>query len=249
MVTEDELPARDKLSTLLRDLPDVEVVATCAHGTDAVRQIREQRPALLFLDVKMPDMDGFDVIAALAPGERPPAIVFTTAYDSFAVRAFGVNATDYLLKPFTRDRLIEAVRRARERLEQPEHVRSERIETLIATLGAQSAASQRLPVRTNEGVEFVKTADIDWLQADGNYCRLTVGPNEMRMRGTLSNFEERLATAGFIRVHRSYLVNRESIIRAEPWANGEYILIMRGGRKLNTGRGYGERVRELVGTL
>lgn len=246
VIADDEAPARDKLTTLLQDLPEVEIVAVCANGTETIHAIRELRPAVLFLDVVMPGMNGFEVLSALDASERPATIVFTTAHDTFAIRAFEVNATDYLLKPFSRARLIEAVERARRQSDEPPHVRSERIDALIAMLSAQRDAPQRLPVSTNDGVEFIRTADIDWLQADSNYCRIVVGREELRVRGTLSNFEEMLSAQGFLRVHRSYLVNREGIVRIEPWANGEYVLVMRDGRRLNTGRGYGDAVRGLM---
>jgi two-component system, LytTR family, response regulator len=244
VIVDDEEPAREKLRSHLAEFDEISLVAECANGREAIAALRDLKADILFLDIQMPEVDGFDVLCGIDPGERPPAIVFVTAYDAFAIRAFEVNAIDYLLKPYTRERLADSIARARERLTEADSARDERMQRLFEALARRSSGSTRLPVRTKDGIEFIRIAEINWLQADGNYCRVFSRGSEQRLRGTISEFETKLGP-DFLRVHRSLIVNRESITRIEPWANGEYVVILRDGTKLNTGRGYAERVREL----
>jgi two-component system, LytTR family, response regulator len=244
VIADDEAPAREKLRSHLAEFDDIAIVAECMNGRETIAAVRDTKPDLLFLDIQMPELDGFDVLREIEPDERPSAIVFITAYDTFALRAFEVNAIDYLLKPYTRERLADSVARARERLRESDSTREERMKRLFDLLARRSSGSARLPVRTKDGIEFIHIAEINWLQADGNYCRVFSRGTEQRLRGTISEFEAKLGP-DFLRVHRSLIVNRESITRIEPWANGEYVIVLRDGTKLNSGRGYGERVREL----
>jgi two-component system, LytTR family, response regulator len=244
-IVDDEPLARERLRDVLVPLPDVTIVAEAADGHAAVEMLRGERPTLVFLDVQMPELDGFGVLSALAPEERPAAVVFVTAYDRYAIRAFEVNAIDYVLKPYTAERLGAALERARERLGEPQDRRLSRMDALLATMAARDRVPDRIAVRTRDAVEFVRVAEIDWIRADGNYCLVHVGKSEHRTRGTISEIEERLRPAGFVRIHRSYVVNEDRIYRVEPWAGGEYVLVLRDGTKINTGRGYGDAVRAL----
>ena len=243
VIVDDEALARERVRTLLAGWDDVELVAECAGGRDAVAAVRRLRPALLFLDVQMPELDGFGVLQALPAPYRPAAIVFVTAHDRFAVRAFEVNAIDYLLKPYTAERFNAALERARARVAGAAQ-RAE-IDALLETVAARAAAPERLTVRSRDGVQFVRVDDVDWLEADRNYTVLHLGTQALRIRETISELESRLGAAGFVRVHRSVMVNVDRIFRLEPWAHGEYVIVLRNGTKVTSGRGYGERVRRL----
>jgi len=244
-IVDDEALARERLRELLAGVDDVELVAECADGDDAVAALRRLAPDLAFLDVQMPGRDGFGVLRTLAPEERPRAVVFVTAFDRYAVDAFDVNAIDYVLKPYTRARIAAALDRVRLRLGEPHVEQRRRLDALLAAMASRNAVPERLAVRTREAVEFVRVAEIDWVRSDGNYCRIVAGRGELRTRTPISELEAVLAPAGFVRVHRSYMVNAERIVRIEPWASGEYVLFLRDGTKINTGRGYGDAVRKM----
>jgi two-component system LytT family response regulator len=245
IVVDDEALARERIRTLLAGRDDVEVVAECAGGNEAVAAVRRLRPALLFLDVQMPELDGFGVLHALSEDQRPPAIVFVTAHDRFAVHAFEVNAIDYLLKPYTAERFNTAVERARARLAGAAAGQRAEIDALLATVAARMAVPERLTIRSRDGVQFVRVQDVDWLEADRNYTVLHLGSQALRIRETISDLDSQLGAAGFVRVHRSIIVNADRIFRLEPWAHGEYVIVLRNGTKVISGRGYGERVRSL----
>lgn len=244
-IVDDEAPARDRLRSLLEAYPDIDIVIEAADGRDAVEKIRALRPPLLFLDVQMPELDGFGVLQDLGRGDRPQAIVFVTAYDSYAMRAFEVNAIDYLLKPYTAKRFEDALERARARLK-VDASQDQPIEALLRAMAARNPAAERLAIKTQEGVQFVRIPEIDWLQADGNYTIVHIGNAAMRTRETVSDLEQRLEPFGFTRIHRSVIVNVDRIFRLESWTHGEYLVVLRNGTKLNSGRGYSDRVRMLI---
>ena len=245
MIVDDEALARERIRTLLAEWDDIELVAECASGRDAVAAVRRLRPALLFLDIQMPELDGFGVLHALTPPSRPEAIVFVTAHDRFAVHAFDVNAIDYLLKPYTADRFNAALERARARLGGAGRSQRAEIDALLESVAARMAVPERLTIRSRNGIQFVPVADMDWLEADRNYTVLHLGAQAWRIRETISELEDQLGAAGFVRVHRSIIVNVDRIFRLEPWAHGEYVIVLRNGTKVISGRGYGERVRSL----
>jgi two-component system, LytTR family, response regulator len=245
IIVDDEALARERIRTLLAGWDDVELVAECASGHDAVAAVRKFRPKLLFLDIQMPELDGFGVLQALPPPYRPEAIVFITAHDRFAVHAFDVNAIDYLLKPYTAERFNAALERARTRLGGTARSQHAEIDALLETVAARMAVPERLTIRSRNGIQFVRVQDIDWLEADRNYTVLHLGTQALRIRETISELESQLGAAGFVRVHRSIIVNADRIFRLEPWAHGEYVIVLRNGTKVISGRGYGERVRSL----
>src|SRR5581483_3770713 len=197
-IVDDEAPARSRIRDLLRAHADIEIVLEAADGQQALRDIPHKRPALLFLDVQMPEIDGFAVLEALTPGRRPPGIIFVTAYDVHAIRAFNVNAVDYLLKPYTAERFNEALSRARTRLGAGAAAQIE-IERLLQAVAARRSRADRLALKTADGVRFLRIAEIDWLQADGNYTILHSGSASLRTREPLSELEERVAAFGFLR--------------------------------------------------
>lgn len=245
MIVDDEPLARERIRTLLAGWDDIELVAEYATGHDAVAAVRRLRPSLLFLDIQMPELDGFGVLQALPPPYRPEAIVFVTAHDRFAVHAFDVNAIDYLLKPYTAERFNAALERARSRLGGAGRSQRAEIDALLESVAARMAVPERLTIRSRDGIQFVPVGDVDWLEADRNYAVLHLGTQALRIRETISELENQLGAAGFVRVHRSIIVNVDRIFRLEPWAHGEYVIVLRNGTKVISGRGYGERVRRL----
>jgi len=254
LVADDEPLARRRVLRLLREHDDeVDVVAVCESGTQAVEAIRETRPDLVFLDVQMPEMDGFEVLESL--GGELPAVIFVTAHDRYAVRAFEVHALDYLLKPFDAERFHRAVEHGRARMGQRGDDGRERLAALLEQLardrGGQPAAPARryldwVMVKVRGKVEFLRTADIDWIEAEGNYVRLHVAKKGYLVREKIGTLEERLDPDRFLRVHRSTLVQLDRIAELHPMAAGDGILILRDGSELKLSRGFRRRLLERV---
>ena len=249
LIVDDEPPARELIATLLRDEPEVEVVGECANGRTAVAAIERFSPDLVFLDVQMPGLDGFGVLAAL-PVEHWPLIVFVTAYDKYAVRAFEVHALDYLLKPFEYDRLREAVRRARAKLSQRESgSQHTALIALLDDLQNKSRSWDRVVVREAGRITFVKPDEIDWIEAEGNYLRLHAGKKNYLLRETMNAAEARLAAKKFLRISRSALVNLEQVKEWQPLFHGDSVLLLKDGTRLNVSRVYREKLDRLVTEL
>jgi two-component system LytT family response regulator len=249
LIVDDERPARELIATLLRDEPEVELVGECVNGRSAVAAIKSLCPDLAFLDVRMPGLDGFGVLAEL-PAERWPMIVFVTAYDEYAVRAFEVHALDYLLKPFEYDRLREAVQRARRKLSERDHASEQtRLLALLEDLQRRAQAWDRVVVRDGGRVTFLKSDEIDWIEAEGNYLRLHCGMKSHLLRETMNTAEERLAARKFLRVSRSALVNLERIQEWQPLFHGDSILVLKDGTRLTVSRVYREKLDRLVAQL
>lgn len=248
LIIEDEVPARNLLRELLSREADVELVGEAANAEEGAALLRRLRPELLFLDIKLPDGDGFQLLAD-AGADTPPLTIFVTAFDEYAVRAFDVNAVDYLLKPFDEERFERAMQRARS------HLRSGSLDELRAQmaeiarrLGGQ-ILGDRLPVKQEGRILFVKCEQIDWIEADGNYVRLHVGNQTYVQRQTLTSIETRLDPASFLRIHRSVIVNTASITTLQPWYTGEYVLTLHTGKELTVSRGYRHRLRSILGEL
>jgi two-component system LytT family response regulator len=247
LVVDDEPVARARLVTLLGEEPDVEVIGECSNGAEACEAIRKDAPDLVFLDVQMPAMNGFAVCEALGP-DRMPAVVFVTAYDEYALQAFEVHALDYLLKPFSGPRFKAALRHAREQLER--HRTGDlgrRLLTLVPDAQAARQAAQRLVVKSSGRVYFVRTADIDWCEAAGNYVRLHVGPLEHLLREAMSRLESRLDPQQFFRIHRSTIVNVDRIQELRSSFGGESVVVLRDGTRLTLSRGYRESLQSRLG--
>jgi len=238
LIVDDEPLARERLRTLLADRPAISVIGECASGTDAVDTIRRERPDLVLLDVQMPGLDGFEVLEAIAP-EAWPAVVFVTAYDQYALRAFDVNAVDYLLKPFDRARFERAIGRAeaelRDRRDAPVDTR---VLALLETLKRDRARPQRIVVRTGGRIFFINVAEIDWIEAAGNYVKLHVGPTTHLLRDTMKRVELRIAGARFARLHRSAMVNVDRIRELRQDANGVWNVVLVDGTQLEIGRAH-----------
>jgi two-component system, LytTR family, response regulator len=249
LIVDDEPPARELISTLLREEPDIELIGECGNGPDAVTAIQKESPDLVFVDVQMPGLDGFEVLSALG-GVRLPLIVFVTAYDKHALKAFEVHALDYLLKPFEYARLHEAVQRAREHLQRkPSEAYQERLLGLIQELRSQGEPWERLVIRESGRVLFLKIDEIDWIEGEGNYLRLHVGKSSHLLRETMGTAEARLAPKKFLRLSRSTLVNLERVKEWQPLLHGDSVVVLHDGTRLTVTRVYRERFDRLVARL
>jgi len=247
LIVDDEPLARQRLRRLLQDEPDVEIVGECADGGEAVAAIRADKPDLVFLDVQMPVLDGFGVLEAIGL-EYLPAIVFVTAYDRYALRAFEYNALDYLLKPFDRDRFRKALERARAHLGRaPDSEEAQQLLGAVDEFKSQGKGLERLIIKSAGRVFFLRAEEIDWIEAAGNYVRLHVGKETHLLRDTMSSLEARLDPKRFLRIHRSTMVNIERIQEMQPLFHGDYVVILRDGTQLNLSRGYRQRLQEVFG--
>ena len=247
LIVDDEPLARERLRKLLQEEEDIEILSECDNGTEAVATIREQKPGLVFLDVQMPELDGFGVLAQLDAGSMP-AIIFVTAHDKFALRAFEVHALDYLLKPFDRERFQAALCRARQQLQQGSAAElSQRLTALFADLKSGSKPQDRLAVKSSGRVLFVKLDDIDWVEAADNYVNLHVGSESHLLRETMGALEDKLPARKFLRISRSTIVNVERIKEMQPMFHGEYAVILRTGTRLTLSRGYRDKLNQLLG--
>jgi two-component system LytT family response regulator len=241
IIVDDEAPARELLRSMLQAWPQCEIVGEASDGESAVTMIQQLSPDLLFLDVQMSGLNGFDVVASLAP-DTAPMIVFVTAFDQYALKAFEVSACDYLLKPFDEVRLSATVRRLLDRHARADHDMSATVRTLLAEL------HDRRPVVVKvEGRHvFLDPDEIDWVEADDKELRVHVGKSVLRVRESMHSFERRLPTQRFLRVHRSALVNRSRVREMQPWFQGEYVLILKDGTRVVTGPSYREAVQALT---
>ena len=263
LLADDEPLARRRLLRFLRAETDADVVAECGSGTEAVRLLRSEPVDLALLDVQMPDLDGFGVIAEVG-AERMPPVIFVTAYDAYALRAFEVHALDYLLKPVTADRFREAFTRARDHLDRATTASmGRRLKAMLATVlanedadggGAAGAAAagvlperqryaDRLTIKANGRVFFVRVNEVDWFEAHGNYVRVHVGTTTHLIREALSVVEASLTPDRFARIHRSTIVNIDRIKELQPWFAGDYIVLLKDGTQLKLSRTYRDQLQ------
>jgi two-component system LytT family response regulator len=237
-VTDDEVTARKKILRFLADEPEVSVVGEAGNGLDAVRQIRETRPDLLFLDVQMPEMDGFEVIRALA-ADVPPRVVFVTAHDEYAIQAFEVHAFGYLLKPFDQPRFRKVMADIRDRaLADADRNAAARMQELLHQLQRHTAPQPKLLVEHNGRGFLLSLHTVDWIEADRNYLYLHVGDRRYEVRGTIDSLEEKLDRDRFLRLNRSSLVRIDFIREFQKWTHGEYRVLLASGKTLTWTRRY-----------
>lgn len=247
VIADDEPLGRARLRMLLADEPWIEVVAECADGPATIAAIGKFDPGLVFLDVQMPGGSGFDVIDAIGAA-RMPFVVFVTAFDRYALRAFDVHALDYLLKPFDRDRFREALGRAREQIDRRSNGDLERrLLALVSDLKPGPQPLERFVIKSAGRVFFVRAAEIEWIEAAGNYVKLHVGSETHVFRETMNALEAKLDPAVFFRIHRSHIVNIERVRELEPWFNGEYVVFLTSGARLTLSRGYREKMQDRIG--
>ena len=245
LIVDDEPLAREGLKMLLAEDPDVSAIHEAKDGREAVAAIRGTRLDLVFLDVQMPEMDGFSVVQKI-PADRMPAVVFVTAHDQYAIEAFEVNAIDYLLKPVTRERFAQALARAKARLLQPARDESRQILSLLETIAAPRRQLKRLAVRTAGKTLFVDIDDVDWIEAAENYVKLHVGRASHLVHVAMNTLEKSLDPEVFLRIHRSILVNVGRIKELEPALHGEYVVTLENDVRLRSGRTYHEKLKALA---
>jgi two-component system LytT family response regulator len=244
LIVDDEPLARRRIKSLLAHESSVDVIGECSDGHKAVTSINELTPDLVFLDVQMPAMDGFEVIKTIGP-ERMPTVIFVTAYDQYALKAFEVNAIDYLLKPFDRRRFQKTLERAKAMIRglQNDNVNNQLL-SLLDDLRREQEMPDRFIIKNGGRVVFLRVEEIDWMRVVGNYVRLQAGPDSHLMRETMNGMEAKLSPDKFMRIHRSTIVNIDRVKEVQPWAKGEYVVIMRDGTRLIMSRRYRERLNE-----
>jgi two-component system LytT family response regulator len=254
LIVDDEPTARDGLRELLSRDPDIEVAGECANGVQAAAAIRRSALDLVFLDVQMPELDGFGVLREVGVGHAP-AVVFVTAYDQYALRAFDVHAIDYLLKPFTDERFHEALERAKQQVRQGRlGDLSRKLAALLDTYGdarddvaARPAYLERLVVRSGGKVALLRVEEIEWIDAEGDYVRIHVGKAWHLLRETMKNLEAQLDPRRFVRIHRSTIVNLEIVKELQPFFRGEYVVVLQNGTTLKLSRGYRDTLEARLG--
>ena len=239
LVADDEAPARQRVVDLLRNDAQVASIAEAADGEATVEAIQKQRPDLVFLDVQMPELDGLGVIDAIGAAQMP-LTVFVTAFDQHAIRAFEANALDYLLKPFSDERFESTMARVKTRLDErsTSEFGQRVMRMMINTPAVQDRRLDRLVVKSAGTTRFVRVIDIDWIEAAGVYVTLHVGGKELLYRAALNDLAERLDPRRFVRVHRSALVNIESIVQLEPMSHGEFEAVLKNGSRTRVSRTY-----------
>ncbi len=249
LIVDDEPLARERIRALLEREPDIEVVAECADGRDAVSAIQAHEPDLLFLDIQMPGLDGFGVVEEVGV-DRMPVTIFVTAYDRYALKAFEANALDYLVKPFDRARFQRALRRARDHVQrsQPGEL-DERVLAMLEEAKSKRKPLDRIMIKASGRVFFLRTEEIDWIEAAGNYVKLHVGKDSHLLRETMNTLETKLESKQFIRIHRSTIVNIERIQELQPLFHGDYVVILRDGSQLTLSRSYRAKFQGFFGEL
>ena len=243
LVVDDETLARQRIRHLLRRSTDIDVVGECANGVEAVKAIEELVPDLVFMDIQMPELDGFGVVEAVGV-ERMPPTLFITAYDQHALRAFEVHAVDYLLKPFSPERFHRALERARRWCQPTGTEKGPDLAALMASLRQERPWADRLLVRQGDRHVLVRTDAVQWIEAEDNYVRLHVEGTSHLVRQTMAGLLARLDPARFRRIHRSAIVNLDCIKEFQPWTGGDHLVIMRDGTRLTLSRTYRDQFGE-----
>ena len=248
LIVDDEPLARKKILTFLAGEKDIEICAECANGLEAVDAIRNYNPDLLFLDIQMPEMDGFEVIRSFEAATLP-CVIFVTAYDQYAIQAFENHALDYLLKPYNRERFLTALNRARDILhnKQLQNV-NEHLLRLLTQLENPKKYTERIVIKSSQRIFFLPVTEIDWLGAAGNYVEIHSGKETHLIRDTLSHLETTLDPNQFIRIHRSAMVNINRIQEIQPDCS-DYLLILKTGHKISMSRNYKEKFTKIIGNF
>ena len=248
LIVDDEPLARAHLRSLLRERVDVDVVGESGDGRSAIDQIRRLTPELVLLDIQMPELDGLEVIREVGPAQMP-AVVFVTAYDEHALAAFEVHAFDYILKPVSRDRFTQAIDRVVGLIRSEAPGTERPLEALIEVMRSERSALDRIAVKADGRVVFIRVTEIDWIEADDDLVRIHAGKAVHAHRSTLTHLEERLPASKFLRIHRSTLVNVDRIREIQPWFQGDWVLILSDGTRLHSGKSYRGKVREYIERL
>ncbi|MFC1725666.1 LytR/AlgR family response regulator transcription factor [candidate division KSB1 bacterium] len=244
IVIDDEPIARNVIKDYLKNEPQIEVIGECGNGADAVIMILEKKPDLVFLDIQMPEMDGFQVIDALGV-KNLPFIIFVTAYDQYAIQAFEINALDYLLKPFDDDRFLQAIERVKEFIISNKKMKSQ-ITNLMENVKNKNPYTKRLLIKSEGRFILLKTDEIKYIESASDYVKIFSGDESFLMRKTMHSLEERLNPQIFIRIHRSFIVNIDFIKEFQPWDKNNYIVILKDGVELRLSCKYRDRLFEML---
>jgi two-component system LytT family response regulator len=251
LLVDDEPLARAMLREMLQGDPQVAIVGESCNGREALEAIRAHSPELLFLDVQMPEVGGFDVLASLGKGEIPH-VIFVSAYDQYAVRAFEVQALDYLLKPFDQERFDISWQRAKAQIMRDRKGgggMDQRILALLEELKAGNSYLERLVIKAGGRIYFLETNEIDWIEAEGNYVSVHSGKKSHLLRETISSLESQLDPKKFVRIHRSSIVRLDFIQELQSWFHGEYRVILQDGTQLTLSRNHRDKLQEALGKL
>ena len=243
IVVDDESPSVERMKEVLSVIGVVEVVGTCSSGREAISLIKRERPDLVFLDIQMPDMDGFTILEQLDEKETP-FVVFVTAYDEHAIRAFEVSAIDYILKPYDEARIKKVIARVNKAMKT--NVAKRKTSTILPSYRGESGFHNRMFIKKNARIIVVKTSEIDWVEAKGDYVSLHFGAYTHLIHETLTGIESRLDPARFVRIHRSIIANIDRIREFLPVVSGDHIVKLQGGKELRMSRMYSERVFRLI---
>jgi two-component system LytT family response regulator len=249
LLVDDEPLAREMLREMLQNDPQVVIVGESCNGREALEAIRAHSPDVLFLDVQMPEVGGFEVLDSLGKGQIPH-VIFVTAYDQYAVRAFEVHALDYLLKPFDQERFNIAWQRARVQIMRDRTSgMDQRIVSLLEEMKAGKKYLERLVIKANGRIYFLEANEIDWIEAEGNYVSVHSAKKSHLLRETISSLESQLDPKKFVRIHRSSIVRIDQIQELQPWFHGEYRIILHDGTQLTLSRNHRDKLQEALGKL
>jgi two-component system LytT family response regulator len=241
--------ARRRLRRVLREDAEIEIIGECADGMEAIQTVAQMKPDLMFLDVQMPEMDGFEAMAEIGV-ENAPVVIFVTAFDHFALRAFEVHALDYLLKPFDTERLKKTVERAKDQIRKrratTENEPDERLLNLLKNIKTEPKYLKRLSFKSRGRTIIVSTEDIEYVEAEGNYLSLQIGKEAHLIRSPMHQFEEKLDPEKFARIHRSAIINLDRVREMHPLFNGDQLVIMKNGKELTLSRNYRDRLKDLL---
>jgi len=247
LIVDDEPPARSVLRKMLAEDSEIEIIGECSNGLEAINAIEKDSPDLLFLDIQMPEMNGFELIESFTKNDFP-TVIFVTAYDQYAVRAFEVSAVDYLLKPFDHERLEKAVEKAKTSLtEKSNDERNEQVLKLLKQLNNESEAFERFIIKNNGRVVFVPVEEVNWIQADGNYLLLHTKNRKHLIRDTMKKVEAKLDSNKFFRIHRSTIVNIDSIKELQVHFNEKLLVVLKDGTELILSRRYRDKLSKKLG--
>ena len=240
LIIEDEAPARELIKFMLKDHPDIEIAGECGDGFCGAREIKEKHPDLVFLDIQMPKLTGFELLEVI---DEKPEVIFTTAFDQYAIRAFELNAVDYLLKPFSKERFDDALTKAKSRIGK-EREEPDRIEKLVTTASEAEGYLTRIVFRKGAGIKIIPLNNVSYLAAEDDYVMIYYSEGKALKPKTMKYYEEHLPPSLFIRVHRSYMVNVEHISRLEPYSKDNYVAVLKSGEKIPVSRSGYKMLRE-----
>lgn len=245
LVVDDEEHARNRLSFMLKDEDTIELVGVCKNGVEAIKEIEAKQPDLVFLDIEMPEVNGFDVISNLET-DKMPIIIFVTAFSEYAVKAFEVNALDYIHKPFDKSRLKTAIERAERQMQQYDDTMvREKLKELLQDPQLPNRKLDRFILKSGGNIYIVKTDDVHWIEASGNYVNIVTEKKKHLMRSTLASIRNRLESQQFYQIHRSTIVNLDFVDHIEEWAYGDYKVVMQNGEELKMSRNYKELLKNI----